>query len=135
MPREPLQPVNFPDLEYKNKEEKEEEIQGEINHPDGKVEKVYKNGCRVVLFPNGTRKEVSADGKSITVTFFNGDVKQVMPDERVVCMRRAMLLAASSPERGRLTKCLCRSTTMLLPRPHIPRTQKGLKSYISQVGK
>lgn len=99
------------------------------------VEKVYKNGCRVVLFPNGTRKEVSADGKSITVTFFNGDVKQVMPDERVVCMRRAMRLAASSPERGRLTKCLCRSTTMLLPRPHIPRTQKGLKSYISQVGK
>lgn len=84
LPREPLQPVNFPDLEYKNKEEKEEEIQGEINHPDGKVEKVYKNGCRVVLFPNGTRKEVSADGKSITVTFFNGDVKQVMPDERVV---------------------------------------------------
>jgi centromere protein J len=29
--------VNFPDLEYKNKEEKEEEIQGEISHPDGKV--------------------------------------------------------------------------------------------------
>ncbi|XP_050999138.1 centromere protein J [Acomys russatus] len=83
LPREPLEPVNFPDLEYKN-EENEEEIQGEISHPDGKVEKVYKNGSRVVLFPNGTRKEVSADGKSITVTFFNGDVKQVMPDERVV---------------------------------------------------
>ncbi|XP_057642733.1 centromere protein J [Chionomys nivalis] len=84
LPREPCEPVNFPDLEYKNKEEKEEEIQGEISHPDGKVEKVYKNGCRVIMFPNGTRKEVSADGKSITVTFFNGDVKQVMPDERVV---------------------------------------------------
>ncbi|XP_006993523.2 centrosomal P4.1-associated protein [Peromyscus maniculatus bairdii] len=82
--REPREPVNFPDLEYKNQEEKEEEIQGEINHPDGKVEKVYKNGCRVILFPNGTRKEVSAGGKSITVTFFNGDVKQVLPDERVV---------------------------------------------------
>ncbi|XP_041490151.1 centromere protein J [Microtus oregoni] len=84
LPKEPREPVNFPDLEYKNKEEKEEEVQGEISHPDGKVEKVYKNGCRVILFPNGTRKEVSADGKSITVTFFNGDVKQVMPDERVV---------------------------------------------------
>lgn len=84
LPREPLEPLHFPDLEYKNKEEKEEEIQGEVSHPDGKVEKVYKNGRRVVLFPNGTRKEVSADGKSITVTFFNGDVKQVMPDERVV---------------------------------------------------
>ncbi|XP_008822575.1 centromere protein J isoform X2 [Nannospalax galili] len=84
LPREPLEPVNSPDLEYKNKEEKEEEIQGEISHPDGKVEKVYTNGYRVILFPNGTRKEVSADGKSITVTFFNGDVKQVMPDESVV---------------------------------------------------
>ncbi|KAM4860184.1 centrosomal P4.1-associated protein [Thomomys bottae] len=80
----PLEPVNFPDPEYKNEETDKEEIQGEINHPDGKVEKVYKNGCRVILFPNGTRKEVSADGKSITVTFFNGDVKQVMPDDRVV---------------------------------------------------
>lgn len=36
------------------------------------------------MFPNGTRKEVSADGKTVTVTFFNGDVKQVLPDERVI---------------------------------------------------
>ncbi|XP_064442400.1 centromere protein J isoform X2 [Mirounga angustirostris] len=50
----------------------------------GQIEKVYKNGCHVILFPNGTRKEVSADGKIVTVTFFNGDVKQVMPDERVI---------------------------------------------------
>ncbi|XP_063647942.1 centromere protein J isoform X4 [Pan troglodytes] len=81
-PREPPEPLNFPDPEYK--EEEDQDIQGEISHPDGKVEKVYKNGCRVILFPNGTRKEVSADGKTITVTFFNGDVKQVMPDQRVI---------------------------------------------------
>ncbi|XP_074841167.1 centrosomal P4.1-associated protein [Carettochelys insculpta] len=61
-----------------------EEIQREINYPDGKVEKVLKNGCHLIFFPNGTRKEVSSDGKMITVTFFNGDVKQVMPDERVI---------------------------------------------------
>ncbi|XP_005406347.1 PREDICTED: centromere protein J isoform X2 [Chinchilla lanigera] len=83
VPREPLEPVNFLDLEYKKKEEKED-IQEEINHPDGKVEKVYKSGNRVILFPNGTQKEVSTDGRSVTVTFFNGDVKQVMPDDRVV---------------------------------------------------
>uniref|UniRef100_A0A674J7G7 Centromere protein J n=1 Tax=Terrapene triunguis TaxID=2587831 RepID=A0A674J7G7_9SAUR len=63
-----------------------EEIQGEINYPDGKVEKVLKNGCHLIFFPNGTRKEMSSDGKTITVTFFNGDVKQVMPDQRVVCL-------------------------------------------------
>ncbi|XP_045423670.1 centromere protein J isoform X3 [Lemur catta] len=84
-PGEPLEPGNLPDPDPECKQEEEkEEIQGEISHPDGKVEKVYKNGCRVILFPNGTRKEVSADGKTVTVTFFNGDVKQVMPDERVI---------------------------------------------------
>nr|XP_033699751.1 centromere protein J-like [Tursiops truncatus] len=86
LPREPPEPVNSPDPECKDDDEKEEkeEIQGEISHPDGKIEKVYKNGCRVILFPNGTRKEASADGKTVTVTFFNGDVKQVMPDGRVI---------------------------------------------------
>nr|XP_035953028.1 centromere protein J isoform X1 [Halichoerus grypus]XP_035953029.1 centromere protein J isoform X1 [Halichoerus grypus] len=85
-PREAPEPVDFPDPECKKDDEKEEkeEIQGEISHPDGKIEKVYKNGCHVILFPNGTQKEVSADGKTVTVTFFNGDVKQVMPDERVI---------------------------------------------------
>ncbi|XP_030893783.1 centromere protein J isoform X3 [Leptonychotes weddellii] len=85
-PREAPEPVDFPDPECKkdDKKEEKEEIQGEISHPDGKIEKVYKNGCHVILFPNGTRKEVSADGKIVTITFFNGDVKQVMPDERVI---------------------------------------------------
>ncbi|XP_036687745.1 centromere protein J [Balaenoptera musculus] len=85
-PREPPEPVNSPDPECKEEDEKEEkeEIQGEISHPDGKIEKVYKNGCHVILFPNGTRKEASADGKTVTVTFFNGDVKQVTPDGRVI---------------------------------------------------
>ncbi|XP_070433855.1 centromere protein J isoform X1 [Equus przewalskii] len=85
-PRELPEPADFPDPDYKEEDEKEEkeEIQGEISHPDGKIEKVYKNGCHVLLFPNGTQKEVSADGKTVTVTFFNGDVKKVMPDERVI---------------------------------------------------
>ncbi|XP_058526980.1 centromere protein J [Ochotona princeps] len=85
-PREQVEPADFPEShnkENKDDNEDEEEIETAISHPDGKVEKVYKNGCRVTLFPNGTRKEVSAD-RTVTVTFFNGDVKQVMPDERVV---------------------------------------------------
>lgn len=61
-----------------------DDVQGEVSYPDGKVERILKNGCHVILFPNGTRKEVSADGKSTTVTFFNGDVKQVMADQRVI---------------------------------------------------
>ncbi|XP_026564633.1 centromere protein J [Pseudonaja textilis] len=64
--------------------EGEEEVEREASHPDGKVEKVLKNGCHLIIFPNGTRKEVSCDGKTTTVTFFNGDVKQVLDDQRVI---------------------------------------------------
>ncbi|XP_060576388.1 centromere protein J-like [Ruditapes philippinarum] len=56
----------------------------EIQHSDGKVERTYRNGAREILFSNGTRKEISADGKSIIVSFFNGDMKQIMPDQRVI---------------------------------------------------
>ncbi|XP_010123657.1 PREDICTED: centromere protein J [Chlamydotis macqueenii] len=61
-----------------------EEIQRETAYPDGKVEKVLKNGCHLIFFPNGTWKKVASDGKTVTITFFNGDVKQVMPDQTVI---------------------------------------------------
>lgn len=48
------------------------------------MEKVNSDGSRLISFANGTRKEISADGQTIIVTFFNGDIKQIMPDQRVV---------------------------------------------------
>ncbi|XP_064411242.1 centromere protein J [Latimeria chalumnae] len=62
----------------------EEEVREEIQYPDGKVEQVLSSGHRIITFQNGTKKEIGADGKSITVTFFNGDIKKIMPDQRVV---------------------------------------------------
>ncbi|XP_059820226.1 centromere protein J-like [Hypanus sabinus] len=61
-----------------------DEIQEEIKYPDGKVEQVLRSGHHVIIFCNGTRKEVSADGKTIKVTFFNGDIKQIMSDQTVI---------------------------------------------------
>lgn len=58
------------------------------------MEKVNSDGSRVISFANGTRKDISVDGQTITVTFFNGDVKQIMPDQRVV---RQMLSTKHSP--------------------------------------
>ncbi|XP_076603780.1 centrosomal P4.1-associated protein isoform X2 [Chaetodon auriga] len=55
-----------------------------ITHPDGKIEKVLASGDRLISFPNGTRKEVSADGLTVKVTFFNGDTKQITADQRVI---------------------------------------------------
>ena len=43
---------------------------------DGKVERRYSDGTRIVSFRNGTEKELAPDGTSI-VRFVNGDVKQV----------------------------------------------------------
>ncbi|XP_029981433.1 centromere protein J isoform X2 [Sphaeramia orbicularis] len=61
-----------------------ESVQEVITHPDGKVEKVLSGGSRLIIFPNGTRKEVSADGLTMKVTFFNGDTKQITADQRVI---------------------------------------------------
>uniref|UniRef100_UPI0037E81251 centromere protein J n=1 Tax=Semicossyphus pulcher TaxID=241346 RepID=UPI0037E81251 len=61
-----------------------ESAQEVITHPDGKIEKVLAGGDRIIAFPNGTRKEVSADGLTVKVTFFNGDTKQITADQRVI---------------------------------------------------
>ncbi|XP_078258587.1 centrosomal P4.1-associated protein-like isoform X2 [Rhinoraja longicauda] len=61
-----------------------DEIQEEIKYSDGKVEQVLRSGRHIIIFSNGTRKEVSADGKTIKVTFFNGDVKQMMSDQTII---------------------------------------------------
>ncbi|KAI3356056.1 hypothetical protein L3Q82_017325 [Scortum barcoo] len=61
-----------------------ESAQEVITHPDGKIEKVLAGGDRLISFPNGTKKEVSADGLTVKVTFFNGDTKQITADQRVI---------------------------------------------------
>ncbi|XP_076873904.1 uncharacterized protein LOC143523382 isoform X2 [Brachyhypopomus gauderio] len=55
-------------------------VREEIRHPDGKIEQFLSNGSRVVVFRNGTKKEIGADQKSVKVSFFNGDVKRILPD-------------------------------------------------------
>uniref|UniRef100_A0A4W5RZJ9 Centromere protein J n=1 Tax=Hucho hucho TaxID=62062 RepID=A0A4W5RZJ9_9TELE len=64
--------------------EQQELSQDVLIHPDGKMERVLACGGRLIIFPNGTRKEVLADGLTAKVTFFNRDIKQVMADQRVI---------------------------------------------------
>ncbi|XP_053316250.1 centromere protein J-like [Spea bombifrons] len=68
----------------RNKSNDEDGIQEEIQFPDGKIEQLYSDGRKIVVFTNGTKKETSADGMSTIVTFFNGDVKKTMPDQSIV---------------------------------------------------
>ncbi|KFR01979.1 Centromere protein J, partial [Opisthocomus hoazin] len=49
-----------------------------------KVEEVLTDGRRIITFRNGTKKEISTDKRMTTISFFNGDVKKIMPDQRVI---------------------------------------------------
>ncbi|KAK9537210.1 hypothetical protein VZT92_004845 [Zoarces viviparus] len=72
-------------LPNEQKEDKEPESDPEVlPHPDGKMETVLAGGDRLIVFNNGTKKEVSADGLTAKVTFFNGDTKEVTADQRVI---------------------------------------------------
>ncbi|XP_024142100.1 centromere protein J isoform X2 [Oryzias melastigma] len=73
-----------PEQQQSIEAEEADSVQNVITHPDGKIEKVLVGGDRLIVFPNGTRKEVSADGLSAKITFFNGDTKQITADQRVI---------------------------------------------------
>uniref|UniRef100_A0A8C6TRI6 Centromere protein J C-terminal domain-containing protein n=1 Tax=Neogobius melanostomus TaxID=47308 RepID=A0A8C6TRI6_9GOBI len=48
------------------------------------VEQLLSSGARLMVFPNGTKKEVSPDGRIVKVIFFNGDTKELTDDQRVI---------------------------------------------------
>lgn len=77
------------------------------------IEKVLVGGDRLIVFPNGTRKEVSADGLSVKITFFNGDTKQTTADQRVV---RLILLSAGQ---WAGSHCHCFETSIPLHLSHL----------------
>ncbi|XP_069035321.1 centromere protein J isoform X2 [Lepisosteus oculatus] len=62
----------------------DDEVREETHFPDGKTVQLFSSGHRIITFRNGTKKEISADGKSVTVTFFNGDIKQILPVGKVI---------------------------------------------------
>lgn len=45
----------------------------------GTTEKIYTDGHSEICYNNGNRKEISADGKTIKVFYYNGDVKESLP--------------------------------------------------------
>ncbi|KAI3364460.1 hypothetical protein L3Q82_011253 [Scortum barcoo] len=65
-----------------------EESQAMRNHELGsrevQMEQLLPNGCSPMTFTDGTRKIISTDQKTKTVTFFNGDIKHILEDGKVV---------------------------------------------------
>ncbi|XP_065592570.1 LOW QUALITY PROTEIN: uncharacterized protein LOC136048717 [Cyrtonyx montezumae] len=69
---------------HEERRKNEDMVREKIEHRDGKVEEVLTDGRRIITFRNGTKKEISADKKMTTISFYNGDVKKIMPDQRVI---------------------------------------------------
>ncbi|XP_076350239.1 uncharacterized protein LOC143246877 [Tachypleus tridentatus] len=55
----------------------------EIPHHD-RIERVLPSGEKEIVFASGTVKHISADGKTVTVKFYNGDKKEILDDHSVV---------------------------------------------------
>ncbi|XP_068019916.1 LOW QUALITY PROTEIN: centromere protein J-like [Melanerpes formicivorus] len=72
-------------LLHQERSKSEEELQGKIEYLDGKVKEVLADGHRIITFCNPTKKEISADKRITTISFFNEDVNKTMPDQRVIC--------------------------------------------------
>lgn len=69
--------------EYHNDDYTNATAKTENTGADGKVQRMYLNGKKEVIFANGVRRETFLDGYTI-VYFKNGDIKQTYPDQRIV---------------------------------------------------
>ncbi|RUS78630.1 hypothetical protein EGW08_013600, partial [Elysia chlorotica] len=68
-------------------------------HQDGKTEKIFGTGAKEIRFPNGTVKEISADGQTIVCRLANGDIRQILPDHRVVYIfSEAQIMQTTFPD-------------------------------------
>ena len=75
--------MNFPDA-YHSDSVNNEVLREEIITHDDKIQRFFQSGKREVIFPNGVRRAVWADGYSV-IYFANNDIKQVFPGlEKIV---------------------------------------------------
>ncbi|XP_056261565.1 uncharacterized protein si:ch211-140l13.3 isoform X2 [Seriola aureovittata] len=81
------------------------------------MERLLSNRCNLMTFTNRTKKDISAEQKTKTVAFVNGDVKHILEDGKVV----------SSVVPFVSLKCI----TTPVHRQHIPSTQVVWRSFTS----
>uniref|UniRef100_A0A9L0TP46 T-complex 10 like 2 (pseudo n=1 Tax=Equus caballus TaxID=9796 RepID=A0A9L0TP46_HORSE len=90
----PVEAVSSPNaLQHVDTKIKKEEKAEEIQPPDGQVEQALSDSCKVINFSKGTEKDTSVDKKTTNTSaekkttvlrFLNGEVKKILPDQRVI---------------------------------------------------
>jgi len=74
--------LTFPE-QYHNDSKANTTVKNEVRGHDGKLQRVYENNKKEVIFTNKVRRETFPDGYTI-VYFNNNDIKQTYPDQRIV---------------------------------------------------
>ncbi|XP_025278533.3 T-complex protein 10A homolog 2 isoform X1 [Canis lupus dingo] len=80
----PQNPPAEPGPSHMEAERKLEHKEGGTQHPDGMVVQGLGNGCDVIPLSKGTGKDRGAGGKATVLRYLNGDVKKILPDQRVI---------------------------------------------------
>lgn len=80
------------------------------------MDQCLSNRCSLVTVTNGTRKVISADQKTKAVTFFNGDIKHITEDGKVVSAVFSVLLMLMSLSVSWISKMMCMCVTGVLLR-------------------
>ena len=65
--------LKLPDM-YHCDDHQNTTVKSEVKNPDGKIQRIYLNGKKEVVFSNRVRRETFPDGYTI-VHFTNGDIK------------------------------------------------------------
>lgn len=74
--------IEYPEV-YHNDDYSNTKVVNETVAADGKIQRIYQNGKKEVIFANKVRRETYSDGYQI-VYFVNGDIKQTFPDQKIV---------------------------------------------------
>lgn len=83
----------------------------ELSYPDGKVEQIFLDGRRTVVFGNGTRKHQFPDGHT-AIRFTNKDIKNFYPCGKLTNSYRPAQPFSDCSGISELSRSLCSQDTV-----------------------
>lgn len=92
----------------------------EMQHPDGKIEQVFSDGRRTVIFGNGTCKHQFPDGHT-TIRFTNQDIKRFFPDGKPSSLETTGAATLSRCMQAGLDRLRCFSIAMHVSAQRVSR--------------
>ena len=85
----------------------------ELSYPDGKVEQIFLDGRRTVVFGNGTRKHQFPDGQT-AIRFTNKDIKRFYPCGKPTNFFRPAQPFSDCSWTSKLSRSVCSQDTVNL---------------------